>query len=178
MKEITLQEFLDDQPLYLQEARAGKIFIYPTDTVYGIGWLYKPPLVEKIFAIKEREPDKMFSIIAPSFEWIENNYGNTTTIDIDILKKYLDIYHGVTYIFTYERPWVRILKHPFQSFVEVLGEPFITTSCNVADEPPLNDLQNLSPELKSKVDYIIDGGILPWKPSVLIDLVENKIIER
>jgi tRNA A37 threonylcarbamoyladenosine synthetase subunit TsaC/SUA5/YrdC len=136
----------------------------------------------------------MFSIIAPSFERIEKNYNiadsdspitNTqihqytnSSITINKLKEYLNTYHGVTYIFSYETPGVRIIKHPFQNFVQRLNEPFITTSCNIAGEPPLQDLKNISSDLKSQVDYIIDGGILGGRPSVLIDLIANKIIER
>jgi tRNA A37 threonylcarbamoyladenosine synthetase subunit TsaC/SUA5/YrdC len=40
------------------------------------------------------------------------------------------------------------------------------------------DVKNIPEEIASKVDYIIDGGIGWGKPSVLIDLVSNKVIER
>jgi hypothetical protein len=43
----------------------------------------------------------MFSIIAPSFERIRKNY---KWEDIDLLKRYLKKYHGVTYIFDYNKP--------------------------------------------------------------------------
>ena len=176
MKTIALQEFLDNQSFFISEAKEGKIFIYPTDTVYGIGWIYRQDIINKIFAIKQREETnkKLFSIIAPSFDWIERN----EETDIDQLRKYLETYHGVTYIFDHNRPWVRIIKHPFQTFVEMLGEPFITTSCNLAWEPIVTEIENIPAEISEQVDYIIDGWPLGGKPSVLIDLVENKIIER
>jgi tRNA A37 threonylcarbamoyladenosine synthetase subunit TsaC/SUA5/YrdC len=37
MQAITLEQFLDNQQFFIQEAKSGKTFIYPTDTVYGIG---------------------------------------------------------------------------------------------------------------------------------------------
>ena len=37
MKTILLDDFLLDQDFYISEAEAGKIFVYPTDTIYGIG---------------------------------------------------------------------------------------------------------------------------------------------
>ncbi len=142
-------------------------------------------MVNKIFAIKQRDEKKMFSIIAPSFDRIAKNCfypskweTEEEKIDIDELKMYLNTYHGVTYIFDYNKPGMRIIKHPFQSFVEALGEPFITTSCNISWEPVVTDIKNIPTELTSQVDYIIEGGILWGKASVLIDLVENKIIER
>ncbi len=175
MQLITLDQFLENQAFFIQEAKSGKTFIYPTDTVYGIGWIYTPDMVNKIFAIKPRDVKKMFSIIAPNFDWIWKEYPEA---NIEALKIYLQNYHGVTYIFSYETPGVRIIKHPFQTFVENLSEPFITTSCNIAGEPIITNTQNIPAELSDRVDYIIDGWMLDGRPSVLIDLVENKIIER
>lgn len=175
MQTITLDQFMGNQPFFIQEAKAGKTFIYPTDTVYGIGWIYTDAMINKVFMIKKRDEKKMFSIIAPNFERIEKEHSEA---NIEELKIYLNNYHGVTYIFNYEQPGIRIIKHPFQTFVENLGEAFITTSCNLAGEPTVTDIQNIPAELSERIDYIINGWHLGGKPSVLIDLVENKIIER
>jgi tRNA A37 threonylcarbamoyladenosine synthetase subunit TsaC/SUA5/YrdC len=91
--------------------------------------MYTPENVEKIFTIKQRDTKKTFSIIAPNFERIKENYQVTNPSQLPEL---LDKYHGITYIFDYNRPGVRIIKHSFQQFVENLGQPFITTSCNIA----------------------------------------------
>lgn len=176
MKTVALQDFLNNKDFYIAEAKAGKIFVYPTDTIYGIGWIYNEENIKKVFEIKHRDEKKMFSIIAPDFERITNNYESTITNDE--LKKYLEKYHGVTYIFDYNRPGVRIIKHPFQQFVEKLWMPFITTSCNISWEPVIIDINNIPEDIASKVDYIVDGGIGWGKPSVLIDFVANKVIER
>jgi len=175
MKNISLEDLLTNQENFIAEAKAGKIFVYPTDTVYGIGSIYSPENVDKIFAIKKRDQQKMFSIIAPNFERIQKEFPHA---DIPLLQKHLETYHGITYIFNYGIPGIRIIKHPFQNFVEALGEPFITTSCNISGEPIITDIKNLPQEIADQVDYIIDGGILGGKPSVLIDFVADKIIER
>ena len=175
MKTISLEEMLANQDKFIAEAKAGKIFVYPTDTIYGIGSIYTPENVEKIFSIKKRDQQKMFSIIAPNFARIQKEFSHA---DIPLLQKHLETYHGVTYIFNYGIPGIRIIKHPFQNFVEALGEPFITTSCNISGEPIVTNIQELPKEIADHVDYIIDGGILGGKPSVLIDLVADKIIER
>jgi len=176
MKIITLDDFLQQQDFYITEAKANKIFVYPTDTIYGIWAIYTPENVEKIFAIKQRDTKKIFSIIAPDFKRILNNY--KWSITNDKLQEYLNSYHWVTYIFNYNRPGVRIIKHHFQKFVEKLGTPFITTSCNISWEPIITEVKNIPQDIADKVEYIIDGGTLWGKPSVLIDFVSNKIIER
>lgn len=175
MQTIALDQFIENQQFFIQEAKSGKTFIYPTDTVYGIGWIYTPEMVNKIFTIKQRDSKKMFSIIAPNFDWINKEYPDASSEE---LKMYLQNYHGVTYIFDYNKPGVRIIKHPFQTFVEALNQPFITTSCNISGEPIVTEPQHIPTELSDSVDYIIDGWPLGGKASVLIDLVENKIIER
>lgn len=175
MEIVALQEFLDHKDFYMNEAVSGKIFVYPTDTIYGIWWIYNEENIRKVFAIKNRDEKKIFSIIVPNFDRIQKEYPQA---NVEILKKHLENYHGVTYIFSYEKPGIRIIKHPIQSFVEALWIPFITTSCNISWEPVVIDINNITEEIANKVDYIIDGGIWWGKPSVLIDLVANKIIER
>jgi len=175
-KYISLNDFLANIDFFIVEAKAGKIFVYPTDTIYGIGAIHTQENVNKLYAIKKCDEKKMFSIIAPSFAWIIKNY--TTDKTIEDLQTYLNTYHGVTYIFSYERPGVRIIKHPFQTFVEKLWLPFITTSCNITWEAVVDDLKKLPSDIAEGVDYIIDEGLKWGKPSVLIDFVAGKVIER
>ena len=69
MRIISLEEFLDNIQIFKQEALNKKIFIYPTDTVYGIGGLF-PSTLEKIYKIKKRSFLKPVSVIIPSLEFI------------------------------------------------------------------------------------------------------------
>ncbi len=194
MKKILFSEFMENLEFFVKEAKTGKIFIYPTDTIYGIGGVWSEENIKKIADIKNRDWNKMFSIIAPNFDWIMKEYQkeiktiNWFSENIDILEwskisnesllNKLNKYHGVTRIFDHNKPGVRIIKHDFQKFVEKLWEWFITTSVNISGEPTITNLEKLKPEIKEKVDYIIDFGICEWRPSVLIDFVADKIIER
>ncbi len=176
MKTIKFEEFMDDVDFFVDEAKKWKIFIYPTDTIYGIGWIWNEENIKKIADIKNRDRNKMFSVIAPNFEWIQKN--SECRIQNSELEEQLQKYHWVTWIFSYEKPGVRIIKHDFQKFVKKLGKWFITTSVNISWEPAVTNLEDLKPEIKEKIDYIIDSWICEWKPSVLIDFVKGKIIER
>jgi tRNA A37 threonylcarbamoyladenosine synthetase subunit TsaC/SUA5/YrdC len=74
MKKILFSEFMENLDFFVQEAKNGKIFVYPTDTIYGIGGIWNEENIKKIAAIKNRDWNKMFSVIAPNFDWILSNY--------------------------------------------------------------------------------------------------------
>lgn len=177
METISLDQFCKQQDKYVQEAKAGKIFIYPTDTIYGIGWICTPANKQRIFTIKNRDPKKIYSLIAPDFARIKQHYGLAQEF-VEQLPKYLDTYHGITYIFDYNEPGARIIKHPMQNFVKALDEGFISVSCNISGEPVVTSIQEIPQEIANEVDYIIDGGVLWDKASVLIDFVADKIVVR
>ena len=83
----------------------GKIFIYPTDTLYGIGCnAMNKASVEKIREIKGRDK-KPFSVIAPNIFWIKDNL----IVDCD-LEKYLP------------GPYTVILKKKDPTFLKHVAE--------------------------------------------------------
>lgn len=194
MKKLTFSEFMKNLDFFAQEARNWKIFIYPTDTIYGIWSIWNEESVKRIAKIKKRDWNKMFSVIAPDFEWIFEKYKeqinsinsssnglsilNWNKISEELLKNQLTSYHWVTRIFDYNKPGVRILKHDVQKFVERLWDAFITTSVNISWKKAITDLTKLDSEIEEKVDYIIDAWVCKWKPSVLIDFIWDKVIER
>lgn len=178
-KIIQFTDFLENMEFYVSEAKAWKIFIYPTDTIYGIWAIWNDISIQKISEIKHRNWNKMFSIIAPDFdyEWIVS-WCEEFWISVDVLKKQLEKYHWVTWIFSHEKPGIRIIKHDFQKFVKELWMPFITTSVNISWDVAATEINLVNKEIAEKVDYIIDDWICAWKPSVLIDFVDDKVIER
>jgi len=188
-KKLSFKELYENMNFYIQEALNNKIFVYPTDTIYWIWAIQTPKNIVKIAHIKQRDPKQMMSIIAPNFERIMKKvnkrieklyvFHDKTNDDImRLLKEYLNKYHWVTYIFDYNISWMRIIKHPFQDFIQKLWKPFITTSLNISGTQVVNNLKLMPKEIESQVDYIIDDGVLSWRSSVLIDFVSDKIIER
>ena len=188
-KRLSFKNFIENMDFYIQEALNNKIFVYPTDTVYGIWAIQTPENIIKIAKIKQRDPKQLMSVIVPDFNHIIENWelkienlsqfqNKTDEEVIRFLKIFFDKYHWVTYIFDYKISWTRIIKHDFQKFVEKLNKQFISTSLNISWTEVIRDLKNMPKEIKSQVDYIIDDGTLSWKPSVLIDFVADKVIER
>ncbi len=164
-----------------QEILKGKIFIYPTDTIYGIGCnALNKKAVNKIRQIKRRDK-KPFSVIAPSFEWITEK----CIVNFD-LKKYLP--GAYTIILKKKNPsflsWVsdkktlgiRIPNHHFTKKIQKVNVPFITTSVNFSGEKPSSSIDEIPKEILNKADYVVNEGKLNGKPSTLI--IEGKEIER
>jgi len=164
-----------------QEILKGKIFIYPTDTIYGIGCnVLNKKAVNKIRQIKRRDK-KPFSVIAPSFEWVKEK----CIVNSD-LKEYLP--GAYTIILKKKNPsflnWVsdketlgiRMPNHHFTRKIQKANVPFITTSVNFSGEKPFLSIEKIPKEILNKIDHIINEGKLSGKPSTLI--VEGKEIKR
>ncbi len=159
----------------------GKIFVYPTDTIYGIGCdATNNKSVLKIRKIKRRD-QKPFSIIAPSKKWIAENFeikhkdffnklpGPFTFVMK--LKNKSAISKHVSYT---NKVGVRIPNNSFTRKVQRAGIPFVTTSVNISGEPHLVNPSKLKSEISEQIDVLIDEGILSGKPSTVIDLTESE----
>jgi len=174
-KVISIQSLLTDKDFFVQEALNNKIFIYPTDSIYWIGTLYTPQNLKTINHIKQRNENQICSIIAPSFEWIKSKFPEFSEKQFYYFQ---EKYKQITIIFDYNFPGVRIIKHPFQEFVKFLQKPFITTSVNTIWTKPIKNFSETPAEILKYVDYFVDSWTLDWHPSVIIDMVSNKIITR
>ncbi len=174
--ELTLEKII-------QEIKQGKIFIYPTDTIYGIGCdATNKQSVNKIKSIKSRDKDKPLSVIAPSIDWIKKNCITKNTN--------LDKYFPGPYTLILKKKNPKFLQHvsntdslgiriPDNFFTRIIQDsnlPFITTSVNLQGEPFLTNIKDLKPEIKNKVDIIINQGPLTGEPSTLI--INGKEIKR
>jgi L-threonylcarbamoyladenylate synthase len=175
---IVFYYFMD----YAKKILEGKIFIYPTDTIYGLGCdATNVGSVEKIKEMKGRDKDKPLSVIAPSFGWIEENL----IVDCDI-RKYLPGQYTIIlkkknpnffkHVSSGDSLGVRIPNCDFTREVQSAGVPFITTSVNSAGDPFAVSIEDVKEKIKFNVDVIVDVGELNGRPSTLV--IEGKEIKR
>lgn len=189
MDVFSKESFLRDLDSFINRIKSGEVFIYPTDTVYGIGCdATNSGSVNRIKEIKKRAPGKFFSVIAPGEGWIYDNFevNNKSWID-----KLPDAY---TFILKLKNKdcvcsevneskdtlGVRIPKHWFSGFVEMLRLPVVSTSANISGEGVMTCLDDLDEDLKDKVDFFIDDGTKGNKPSTMVDLTGDTpfVVER
>jgi len=168
----------------IRSIKKGKIFIYPTDTIYGIGCdATRPKAVEKIKEIKDRDKDKPLSIIAPSIDWIKENLIIDNDLDLEkylpgpytliLKKKNLEF---LKHISSTDSLGIRIPKSEFCDIIRSSGLPFVTTSVNLSGESFALEVCDISPNILEEVDIVIDEGKLSGKPSTLI--INGKEVKR
>jgi tRNA threonylcarbamoyl adenosine modification protein (Sua5/YciO/YrdC/YwlC family) len=179
---VNIEDALKDSNLRNKLAeliKEGAVFIYPTDTIYGIGCdASNRKSVERIREMKKAAHP--FSIIAPSKIWIREHL-----ILKEGTEKYLDKLPGPltlilrkrdkNFLKTASPTWklgVRIPNHPFTGIIRKSGRPFITTSVNISGRPFIKDIREVPKHFS--VDVIVDSGILRGDPSVVVDLTGKK----
>ena len=163
----------------IKRINLGEVFIYPTDTIYGLGCdATNEGSVKSIRVIKQRF-DKPFSVIAPNKLWILRNF--------EANKSYIDKLPGpFTYILKPRRNdlvapsvangdtiGIRIPNHAIIPIIQKARRPFVTTSVNLAGEAPYTDIKKIPRAIIDSVDIVIDAGKLTNKPSTVLDLTDN-----
>lgn len=190
MEVITKEELRVRKGEIKKRILKGEIFIYPTDTIYGLGCNGRlQEAVEKIRELKGR-PKAPFSVIAPSLEWIYKNC-EVTKKGEDWLKKLPGPY---TLIFkcidekcianainpNVNTIGIRVPQHWFTAVVvKELGIPIVTTSANVVGKIAMTSLDDLDPVIRKGVSFAIYEGPIKGKPSTIVDLTKDaEITER
>ena len=192
MKKISKKFVLKNKEFIISEMKEGKIFIYPTDTVYGLGCdATNLDSVDQIYDIKRRE-SKPLLIIAPSKEWIYENCSffenHENLIKTKLPGQYSFIVGlknrelvSLNLMGTLKTLGVRIPDCFFSDIVNEFGLPFITTSVNFSGETPAIKANEINQEILDNIDYLIeDDKELSGSSSRIMDITkkEIKIIRR
>ena len=168
---------------FVDDIKHGAVFIYPTDTIYGLGCdATNAGSVKVIKDLKYRDKDKPISIIAPSVGWIKEN----CVVDDELIEKYLPGPYTLILkkrdkdfmkdISPTDSLGIRIPDCEFTELVEKAGVPFITTSVNFQGEPFAVRISDIDHKIIDAVDIVIGVGELDGRPSTLV--VNGREIRR
>ena len=163
----------------------GKVIIYPTDTIYGIGCLATDKkAVKKVYKIKKRDENKPFIKLMKSWCMVKK-YCFVNKKQEEYLRK---IWPGpVTVILNKKAEAstlfgigkstiaVRLPKNDFlTTILKKVNVPLVSSSANVEGQETVNNPLDAEKQFKDlKPDLFIDAGILKRrKSSKLIDLRE------
>jgi Sua5/YciO/YrdC/YwlC family protein len=162
--------------------KMGKVIVYPTDTIYGLGCsALDKKAVGMIYRIKKRGKKKPLLVLISDFKMLRE-YFQVDKKQLAYLRK---IWPGKISVILEKKSAlsddisaglssaaVRLPKSRFLTkMITELGAPLVSTSLNISGEAHLENLDNLGKYfIKTKPDLIIDAGIKMGRPSKLIDL--------
>jgi L-threonylcarbamoyladenylate synthase len=165
--------------------KSGKLIVYPTDTVYGIGGnALEKDVLEKVCAAKKRPASNALSVMIPNLEMLLKYF----EVSDDEMGQMADCMPGpFTFILKAKAPMpvqgengtvgVRIPNHIFMRRVcYESGVPIITTSANLHGQPAPIRFPDIAKEMLEAAEVAIDGGETMLKgPSTVVNIMERKI---
>ena len=165
----------------------GKIIVYPTDTIYGIGCnILDKKAVQTIQKIKNRKKQKPLSIICTDLKEI-SHWAVVSNFQYKILKKYLP--GPFTFILKASKEAPKILQDPKRktigiripdnkiclNLVKELGHPIITTSVNESGKQNYANPDKIKKNWFGKVDLILDAGEINGEASTVVSLIDDQV---
>jgi L-threonylcarbamoyladenylate synthase len=168
----------------VQALREGKVIIYPTDTVYGIGAdATNQDAVAKVYEMKQIPREQPISVLVADFKMLYE-YAEISPEQKQILMKKLPGPH--TFILKPKKKLhvssgtvaFRLPKHDCTKIAKALGKPITTTVANVHGQVTYGNIHDLRKVFGDKVAEYVDGGKLNAVPSPITDLTTNKIVRK
>jgi L-threonylcarbamoyladenylate synthase len=163
--------------------RAGRLVVFPTDTVYGVGAdLANETAVDSLFEAKGRSAEKAIPLLIASADFLALVAESVSAAALRLTARYWP--GGLTIIVrksarvpdivTGGKPTVavRMPDHPVAiSLIAAAGGAIAATSANRSGEPSPVTAQEAAAQLDGRVDLIIDGGRCPGGvASSIVDL--------
>ncbi len=166
--------------------KQGKVIIYPTDTIWGIGCdATNAKAVDKIFEVKERSKGKGLIVLVDSIEMLKEYVKNFPPIAPDIIKA---AKNPLSIIYSESKGLaknvsadtticIRVVDNEFcKALIAKLGRPITSTSANLAGDTAPSIYAEITEQIKSSVDYVVQlyhDVLTKPKASTIIRLYED-----
>lgn len=171
----------------LEVLRAGGVILYPTDTVWGIGCdATNPEAVARIYAIKQRSDSKSLVLLASDMDMVARYVKEVPEMAVQLVEVndkpmtiiYPDAVVGPAPADPSQMPQasrhclafntvaedgtvgIRIPMSDFcRQLASRLGRPIVSTSANISGEPTPVRFAEITEQIRSAVDYIVDPSL-------------------
>jgi L-threonylcarbamoyladenylate synthase len=187
-KKIILQSLIsgEDADGLLQSVvsriEAGEVFVYPTETIYGIGGRADSEDVRKKIIKAKRRPPELPLILLAGHKKIFMDFNVRFSPLAQTLARHF--WPGnLTMVLPFENSastiGVRVSDHPFiQALYKTLQIPLFSTSANLSGQAYVNDPAAIYSLFEKNVDCMIDAGVLPPSPpSTVIKIRSDDTVE-
>ena len=178
------------------EIKSGKLIIYPTDTVYGLGAIISnEQSINNVYQAKSRSFSSPLIALVSSVDKVDE-VAKVTEKERELLKKLGEVFWpGALTVILKAREHipsimisggdtigVRIPNLDLSiKIIELAGGVLATTSANISGEATPKSYSELSGEIKNNVDILVDGGECKLgEASTIIDLTKDvpKILRK
>ncbi len=186
-KYINKEEIDDDTIFEIANAlKKGKIVVFPTDTVYGIGTnAYDKEACERIYEVKGRPKNKPLSILISDISMLKELVENVSEVEQKLIDAFWPGYLTIKFkkresilpsVVSSGDEYVRIrlIKEGLiYKLIKTSGVPIVAPSANLSGSLTGTKIENIVKELGGKVDYILDCGDIESDTVSTIVQVEN-----
>lgn len=192
MTKYLKQEKIDNKVI-LEIATAlnkGKLVVFPTDTVYGIGTnAYNKEACEKIYEVKGRPKHKPLSVLISDISMLKEMVDHISLAE----QKLMDAFWPGPLTIKFKKKegilpnvvsagdeFVRVRlineKSLVYRLIKAAGVPIVAPSANLSGSLTGTKIENIVNELGGKVDYILDcGDIQNDTVSTIVQVEEEKV---
>ena len=150
--------------------KQGKLVLFPTETVYGIGAdALNEEAVKKIYIAKGRASDNPLIVHIAKMEMLDRLVENVGNIEKILIKKFWP--GPLTIVFKKKKIIPNIITGGLDTvairmpsnlvarkLIEYSNCPIAAPSANISGKPSGTIVEDIIDELDGKVEYVIDGG--------------------
>ena len=164
----------------------GKLIVYPTDTLYGLGCdIFNKSAVEKIYALRKMDRKKPLSFICHEFSQI-SEYAKISNYGFKVMKSILPGPYTIVLPATNKVPKMLITKQktvgiriPDNEFaltlVREFGGPIISTTLTSDDQIAISDPGHIYELYKNQIKYVFSDGVSTSEPSTVISISDGEV---
>lgn len=167
-----------------KEELSGKVIVFPTDTVYGIGAMANDvEAIKKIYCLKHRNQNKPLAFLAAKKEeilpFVVLAYHDTN--------KLMEYWPGALTL-VFQKKAHTLVEHKFSTIAFRIPDSKVAskilnhlgimavTSMNLSGEEPLNDLESIEQHFKNQIDYlVVDQEQFSKISSTVLDISTKEI---
>ena len=174
----------DDLKKAVEILKGGGIILYPTDTIWGIGCdATNEEAVKRIYEIKKREDSKSMLVLMENGALLDRYVEDVPEVAWDLVEITTT---PLTVIYPNAKNLaknliaedgsigIRFTKEKFTShLLQRFRKPLVSTSANISGQKSPAFFDEISEEIKSQVDFIVEyrqDDRTPTQPSSIIKL--------
>ena len=185
-----MNTFEEEVDLCVKLLRDGKVIVYPTDTIWGIGCdATNPKAIDKIYKVKNRPHGKGLIVLVDSIESLCKYVVKPSPITADLIKAaknplsiiYKESKDLAKNVSSDGSVCIRVTTNELcKAVIRRLGHPITSTSANLSGEPSPSNFIEISEEMKNSVDYVVSlyhDVIVKPKASTIIRINDDNTFD-